>query len=231
MQAEIVVPEDAIISLIRLALACEVSKKPIRREDIQNLILGENGGRLLRPLLVKANERLAKDFGMQLVPLPTIARALSTLTIAGRRAATKKAEPSQNPTASTSYCLIACPERKRGYHRQPDQLGLLTLILVLIHLSGGEMEESQLLESLNSWSAGRYFSCVQDGFAEFKRQKYLTSGKKSDDQNVTVYSAGPRAQVEFPPRALVDFIMGLGSLMNQANQLKERLEATFRIPQ
>jgi hypothetical protein len=229
--AENLVPEDAIINLIRLALACEVSKRPVRREDVQNLILGENGGRLLRPLLIQTNERLAKDFGMQLVPLPTISRAPSTLTVAGRRAVTKRTESSQSAAASTNYCLIACPERKRGYHRQPDQLGLLAIILVLIHLSGGEMEESQLLECLGNWSVGRHFTCVQDGFAEFKRQRYLTSGKKSDDQNVTVYSAGPRAQVEFPPPALADFVMSLGSFMNQTHQLRERLDATFRIPQ
>lgn len=200
--------EEDVHALIRLALACEASKRPVRREDVISLVLGGGPRRSLKTLVAKANERLATDFAMQLVPLPPTSRPLSTATVAGRRAASAAARQSRDSSLNSLYILVAKERRTPGltYHKHPERLAYLTVILCLLALSGGEMEEETLRERLASLSP---LPGPSELMNEWRRQRYLTLGKRTDDQAITVYSAGPRARLEFPLENLAGFIMDL----------------------
>lgn len=56
--------------LVRLALSSEYSRQPIRRVDISNKVLGEQGSRQFKVVFAEAQRVLADTFGMQLAELP-----------------------------------------------------------------------------------------------------------------------------------------------------------------
>lgn len=233
------VNDQVISNLIRLAFASEAGKRPLKREEIISLVLGEKNGRLLRTLLRETNACLAETFGMQLVPLPSVARSLSAQTVAGRRALTsaKRQEgvPSSQGATASAYVLQTVMERRPslGFHRQPDQLALLATVLCLCRLSEeGMIEEGLLYERLASLGhKGVYLEGgVADWLATLRRQKYLVINKKSDDANVNYYAAGPRAAIEFPPASLINFVLDVGNLAGiPPEHLRPRVSHAFRV--
>lgn len=56
--------------LVRLALASEYSRLPIRRTDISAKVLGEQGSRQFKTVFDQAQRVLRSRFGMQMVELP-----------------------------------------------------------------------------------------------------------------------------------------------------------------
>jgi len=57
--------------MIRLALACEYSRTPIRRGDISTKVLGETGARQFKVVYERAQRELRTTFGMQMEELPS----------------------------------------------------------------------------------------------------------------------------------------------------------------
>lgn len=55
--------------LVRFALACEYSRRPIRRADISEKVLGNNG-RQFKAVFAQAQAQLRAVFGMEMVELP-----------------------------------------------------------------------------------------------------------------------------------------------------------------
>lgn len=56
--------------MVRLALASEYSRQPIRRKDISTKVLGEQGTRQFKPVFEKAQKELRYRFGMEMVEQP-----------------------------------------------------------------------------------------------------------------------------------------------------------------
>ncbi|PYI27105.1 MAGE-domain-containing protein [Aspergillus indologenus CBS 114.80] len=56
--------------LVRLALASEYSRQPLRRTDISAKVLGEQGARQFRTVFDEAQRVLGEKFGMQMTELP-----------------------------------------------------------------------------------------------------------------------------------------------------------------
>lgn len=56
--------------LVRLALASEYSRQPLRRIDISAKVLGEQGARQFRTVFDEAQRVLGEKFGMQMTELP-----------------------------------------------------------------------------------------------------------------------------------------------------------------
>jgi hypothetical protein len=67
--------------MVRLALASEYSRLPIRRTDISAKVLGEQGSRQFKAVFDQAQAVLRSRFGMQMVELP----AKEKITIHQRR--------------------------------------------------------------------------------------------------------------------------------------------------
>lgn len=55
--------------LIRLALACEYQRRPIRRADVSEKVLG-SAGRQFKKVFEQAQMELRSVFGMEMVELP-----------------------------------------------------------------------------------------------------------------------------------------------------------------
>jgi len=56
--------------MVRLALACEYQRRPIRRADISEKVLG-SAGRQFKDVFNQAQLQLRSVFGMEMVELPT----------------------------------------------------------------------------------------------------------------------------------------------------------------
>jgi hypothetical protein len=67
--------------MVRLALASEYSRLPIRRTDISAKVLGEQGTRQFKVVFEQAQKELKTRFGMEMVELP----AREKTTISQRR--------------------------------------------------------------------------------------------------------------------------------------------------
>ena len=67
--------------MVRLALACEYQRRPIRRADISEKVLGSSGGRQFKHVFNAAQMQLRSVFGMEMVELP----AREKITLAQKR--------------------------------------------------------------------------------------------------------------------------------------------------
>lgn len=73
---------DAMIKkMVRLALASEYSRLPIRRTDISTKVLGEQGARQFKIVFDSAQRELREVFGMEMTELP----AREKVTVTQRR--------------------------------------------------------------------------------------------------------------------------------------------------
>ncbi|KAJ2362655.1 hypothetical protein IW150_006952 [Coemansia sp. RSA 2607] len=68
--------ERLAIKLVRYALACQASGKPIRREGIRAQVLTGAGSTKFKSLIESANAMLKSDFGLEMVPLPVHEKTL-----------------------------------------------------------------------------------------------------------------------------------------------------------
>lgn len=67
--------------MVRLAIASEYSRLPIRRNDISAKVLGEQGSRQFKLVFDQAQRELRQRFGMEMTELP----AREKVTITQRR--------------------------------------------------------------------------------------------------------------------------------------------------
>lgn len=70
-----------VAKMVRLALACEYHRRPIRRADISEKVLGSSGGRQFKTVFNQAQLQLRTVFGMEMAELP----AREKVTLAQRR--------------------------------------------------------------------------------------------------------------------------------------------------
>ena len=57
--------------MVRLALACEYQRKPIRRAEISEKVLGSGtGAKMFKHVFGSAQQELRSVFGMEMVELP-----------------------------------------------------------------------------------------------------------------------------------------------------------------
>ena len=62
--------EELVKKMVRLALACEYQRKPIRRTEISEKVLGNNASRRFKEVFNGAQVELRSVFGMEMVELP-----------------------------------------------------------------------------------------------------------------------------------------------------------------
>ena len=224
----------AVKKLVRLALASEYSRQPIRRSDISQKVLGE-GSRQFKHVFGEAQKVLRERFGMQMVELPMKEK----LTISQRRgrhiinpdtydfhtnttrvAAQRAEKPS---TTSKSYILtttlpapyrtpsILPPSRAPSTSTESTHTAIYTFLISLIMLSGGSIHESRLMRSLRRVNADTYTPLDRTDryLARLCKEGYLV--KKRDvegGEEVIEYLVGPRGRVEVG-------VAGVGGLVRE----------------
>ncbi|RLL94984.1 hypothetical protein CFD26_101069 [Aspergillus turcosus] len=187
--------------LVRLALASELSRQPIRRTDISTKVLGEQGSRQFKMVFEMAQKTLRETFGMQLAELP----GKEKVTIQQRRAAQKVDRPS-----STNKSWILTSTLPLAY-RKPEILpptkaplegtytGLYSFIIAVILLNGGSLPEQKLERYLKRTNADTYTPIDRTDrlLQRLCKEGYLIRNREMDGgEEIIEYMVGPRGKVE-----------------------------------
>ncbi|RMZ75637.1 hypothetical protein DV738_g5399, partial [Chaetothyriales sp. CBS 135597] len=199
--------------LVRLALACEFSRTPLRRSDISAKIFNDGGGgggqnrRQFKLIFEEAQRQLKHVFGMQLVELP-LKEKTSLKDRRNQTTQTKAAAPNK------SWTLVSVlPREYRDFEAENAYTGFYSLVVTLIYLNGNELTEQKLeryLARLNadtntpSGTLDRTLTrMIREGYIDKKRE---TIG--GEDQ--ISYVVGPRGKVEVGARGVTGLAYGGG---------------------
>ncbi|KAH8149318.1 uncharacterized protein LAJ45_06858 [Morchella importuna] len=184
--------------LIRLALASEYIRQPLKRTDISSKVLGTQG-RMFKSIFDQAQRELREVFGMQLVELPMREKT----KLSQRRAAQNS---DRAPTSSKQYLLqtvLPQPFREseivqpHGF-REQTYTGLVTMIVSLIYLNGKVLPENKLIRYLTRMNADDYtpIDKTEKIIALMVKQGYITKQKDDTGDGGHDYYLGPRAKME-----------------------------------
>ncbi|KAF4267569.1 hypothetical protein KXW39_003653 [Aspergillus fumigatus] len=204
--------EDVMVKkLVRLALASELSRQPIRRTDISTKVLGEQGSRQFKIVFEMAQKTLRETFGMQLAELPVKEK----VTIQQRRAAQKVDRPS-----FTNKSWILTSTLPLAY-RKPEILpptraplegtytGLYSFIIAVILLNGGSLPEQKLERYLKRTNADTYTPVDRtDRFLQrLCKEGYLIRNREMEGgEEIIEYMVGPRGKVEVGVRGVAGLV-------------------------
>ncbi|KAJ5748141.1 uncharacterized protein N7511_009837 [Penicillium nucicola] len=141
---------DAMVKkMVRLAMASEYSRLPIRRTDISAKVLGEQGSRQFKLVFEQAQKELRARFGMEMSELP----AREKVTISQRRAAQKSEKTSSTnkswiltstlPPAYRTPAILHPPKAPSTW-AESTYTGLYSFIIAVITLNGGTLAEQKL---------------------------------------------------------------------------------------
>ena len=199
--------------LVRLALACEYGRRPIRRQDINEKVLGSSSGRtkLFNAVFQQAQHELEYVFGMKMVELP----AREKITLQQRRAAQKKDSQSQSKATTGSWILTNMLPYE---FRDPAILGLpaaptsaidaeytaiYTILVSAIMLSGGQLPDVKMDRYLRKLGIDDRtpvpgYEKNEQLMKRLEKDGYLYKLKESTagGEEDTYYVVGPRGRVE-----------------------------------
>ncbi|KAG0047968.1 Melanoma-associated antigen F1 [Gryganskiella cystojenkinii] len=215
-------PEDMerlIKDVVRLAIFTAHSETSLKREDIKN-VMG-NHGRALDHVFNKAQERLRDVFGMEMAELTTRGRD-------GR---------SEEKGTKTYMLRNVLPINLLettiiDWEPELEDMGLLMVILSLIMVREGTLQESVLLSHLRRMALledASNFGDIHKKLDEFIKKRYLDRYKLEhmDDSGEKIemeYRWGARARVEIPEENVVKFIQevfGREAPQNLVTQIKK----------
>ncbi|KAL5001482.1 MAGE family-domain-containing protein [Aspergillus recurvatus] len=197
--------------LVRLALSSEYSRLPIRRVDISNKVLGEQGSRQFKAVFDGAQRALAETFGMQLAELPQKEK----VTIQQRRAAQKVERPSSTNKSWILTSTLPSKYRKQDILRptrgpaESSYTGLYTFIIAVILLNGGTLQEQKLDRYLTRMNAEQFTPVDRTDrlLQRLCKEGYLVRNREMDGgDEIIEYMVGPRGKVEVGARGVAGLV-------------------------
>lgn len=208
--------DQSIKKLIRLALAHEYQRKPLRRTDITEKVLGKDNSRSFKPVFAAAQAHLRNVFGMELTELP----AREKITLRQKRQAQKS--QSQASKAPQSWILttilpaaykndpaILPPMKAPTVEVDATYTSIYTILISFIMLSGGQIPQAKMERYLRrlgmedktpvpgSEKTEKLLKRLEkDGYIREIREK-ATAGEED-----VSYIVGPRGKVEVGDRGV-----------------------------
>ncbi|KIW95749.1 uncharacterized protein Z519_02813 [Cladophialophora bantiana CBS 173.52] len=199
-----------IKKLVRLALATEYSRTPLRRSDISQKIFKDAntaGGRASFKSVFAGAQRVLNDvFGMQLMELPSKEktslkdrRTQATQTKSSSAATKSWILVSTLPPELKHNTLIMQPTRAPNIDVESSYTALYTFILSLIYLNNNALTDQKLERYLQRVNADTYTPLgnkekllqrmVKEGYIEKRRDT-------SSGEEMIEWTPGPRGKVE-----------------------------------
>ncbi|KAL8820418.1 MAG: hypothetical protein Q9191_007523 [Dirinaria sp. TL-2023a] len=220
--------EQMVKKLVRLALASEYSRVPIRRGDIAQkgalwLVMAPNAGRQFKQVFNEAQVQLREVFGMEMTELPMKEK----VTVSQKRAAARQGTQSQNNASSNAYVLtstlasrfrtpsILIPSRIPTSASEAAYTGLYTFVIALISLSaGGKISENFLERDLEKLNASNYVlngEKTENVLKRMERQGYIVKVRERDGggEESVDYVVGPRGKAEVGEKGVAGLIRGV----------------------
>ncbi|KAL8922816.1 MAG: hypothetical protein Q9208_004941 [Pyrenodesmia sp. 3 TL-2023] len=228
--------EQMVKKLVRLALASEYSRQPIRRTDITAKVLAPNTGRQFKSIFEQANHQLRSTFGCEMTELPQKEK----VTVSQKRAAQR----TQNSLSSSSksYILtstipaslrtpaILPPPAVPTSASESAYVGLYTFVLSLIYLSPGQsIPESRLEKQLKRVNADNYVLSgekTETVIKRMERQGYIVRIRERDGggEETVDFVVGPRGKAEVGERGVAGLVRKVwGKTGTEKEELEKRL--------
>ncbi|KAK6441931.1 hypothetical protein LTR95_001819 [Oleoguttula sp. CCFEE 5521] len=234
--------ETSVKKLVRLALSSEYQRKPLRRADISEKVLGPQGGRQFKKIFERAQEELRGVFGMELVELPVREK----VAVQQRRAAAKATDKASK--APASYILtsilpaaftppsILPPSSHPVPGFEPTYTALYTLVISLILLSRGQLADTRLeryLKRLNlSTTTPLADTTTPVLLKRMEKDGYINRIREQGpggEEDVS-WTAGPRGRVEVGDRGVGGLVRGVfGGVDEEDEELERRIARSLGI--
>ncbi|KAI9724651.1 MAG: hypothetical protein M1828_003520 [Chrysothrix sp. TS-e1954] len=236
--------QQMIKSLVRLALACEHARLPIRRGDISSKVLGTSS-RQFKRVFEGAQLALRQTFGMEMVELP----AKEKVTISQKRAAQRSQQTqSQASTSSKVWVLSSSlpakyrdaavlePSKVPTSEAEAAYTGLYSFLIAVITLGGGQLSEAKLDRYLRRMNADQStpIDKTEKMLARMVKEGYLHKSKETvNGEEMTEYFVGPRGKIEVGEKGVAGLVRRVYGLPLDGapgdTDLERRLERTLRI--
>ncbi|KAJ5208243.1 hypothetical protein N7449_002622 [Penicillium cf. viridicatum] len=196
--------DSMVKKMVRLAIASEYSRLPIRRNDISAKVLGEQGSRQFKLVFDQAQREMRQRFGMEMTELP----AREKVTITQRRAAQKTEKPS---SANKSWIVtstlplpyrssdILIPTKAPSLYTESTYTGLYSFIIAVILLNGGSLAEQKLDRYLARTNAevATPVDRTDKLLQRLCKEGYIIKTREMDGgEEVVEYVLGPRGKIE-----------------------------------
>ncbi|KAI9806334.1 MAG: hypothetical protein M1825_006449 [Sarcosagium campestre] len=202
--------------MVRLALASEYARQPIRRADVTAKVLGQHN-RGFKVVFEKAQTELRSVFGMELVELPMKEKPAADIeTVVAAQRTDKVA------TASKVYVLrsvlpekfradesILLPSKAPTSEHEATYVGIYTFIISIIYLCGGSIAEAKLDKYLKRTNTDSYtpIEKTEKLIQRLCKEGYLLKVKESSGGDETIeYLVGPRGKIEVGPESVAGII-------------------------
>ncbi|KAK5046630.1 hypothetical protein LTR84_007391 [Exophiala bonariae] len=233
--------EILIKRLVRLALATEFSRTPLRRSDISTKIFKDSylSGRSFRSIFEGAQTVLRETFGMELFELPSKEKT----NLKDRRLQATQTKTSTSTTKSWILISVLPPSYKTNPviiqpAKAPDigtessWTAFYTLVISLIYLNNNSLPDQKLSRYLRRLNADTNtpFGMLDKVLQRMQKEGYIE--KRRDTvmgEEVTEWFVGPRGKVEVGIRGvtgLVKSVYGHGAVPLFKRQDEETEEAT-----
>ena len=233
--------DQMVKKLIRLALACEYTRQPIRRADINAKALAPNT-RAFKHVFNAAQEQLRAVFGMTLTELPTKEK----VTISQKRKAQRATGDSQaGGSSSNAYVLtsvlpstlrtptILAPPKAPTTASEASYTGLYTFVIAVIYLSTAHrISDGRLETQLKRLNADNYVlgDKTDKILKRMEKEQYIVKVKESETGGEETFDwvIGPRGKVEIGEQGVAGLVRSVyGSRGVEIEELEKRLERSL----
>ncbi|KAL9599373.1 MAG: hypothetical protein Q9219_003906 [cf. Caloplaca sp. 3 TL-2023] len=230
--------EQMVKKLVRLALASEYSRQPIRRSDVTTKVMAPNTGRQFKHVFEEANHQLRSIFGCEMTELPQKEK----VTISQKRAAQRTQTQNTLSSSSKSYILtstippllrtpsILPPPAVPTSASESAYVGLYTFILSLIYLSPGQsIPESRLEKHLKRMNADNYVLSgekTEKVLKKLEKEGYIIKIRERDGggEETVDFVVGPRGKAEVGENGVAGLVRKVwGKRGAERQELERRL--------
>lgn len=234
--------QQLVKNLIRLALANEHTRTPIRRADISAKVLGSQS-RQFKSVFKSAQTALRSTFGMELVELPARERTTIKEKRAAQRSQTQTNTSANNSSKQWVLCSVLPPEFRTeeilGPAKVPTSdlesayVGLYSFIVAVIVVAGGQIQRQKLDRILRRMNAEQNTPVdrTDEVLKKMEKQGYIVKVKEQQGGEETEdFIVGPRGRVEIGDRGvggLVRMVYGMEYGSNE--ELERRLVRSLKV--
>jgi len=230
--------------LVRLALASEYARQPLRRADINAKVLAPGSTRNFKIVFESTQAVLRHAFGMTLTALPLREK----ITVAQKRAAQRLTGNSQGNShsgAPTAYILtstlplsmrtpaILSPPKIPSVGPEASYVGLYTFVVSVIYLSeGGRCSEGRLERALKKVAAedhGPGGEKMDKVLKRMEKEGYIVKirEREAGGEESVEFVVGPRGKVEVGERGVAGCVREVYG--DGVTGLEKRLERSLGV--
>ena len=230
--------ETHVKKLVRLSLAAEYSRTPIRRTDISAKVFNNSNSRSFKRVFDDTQTILRATFGMQLVELPTREKT----SLKDRRAATTQTKASAPTSKSWILISILPPAYRQAAIIRPAQhptleaestyTALYSFVLSLIYLNKGALPDGKMERYLKRVNIESYTPLgsieklmqhmVKEGYVEKRRDT-------SSGEEVVEWVPGPRGRMEIGAKGVADMVQRVYAGAEADGEITEQEELTKKL--